>query len=261
MSAITNYDADVYEMMHPGSLQGDIEWYRQKAAASGGPVLELGAGTGRITIPVAESGIRVTALDLDEGMLAKLRAKVAAQPDDVRARVSIRQGDMRSFALSQTFALVIIPFRAFLHNLSADDRLAALQRARDHLWPGGELAFNVFHPSLEYMSAYAGSQAGTWRWRGTRVLPDAGFVVFSDSSRYNTAQQRLRSMIRTEEFDGDGHLVRTHMMRLELAYLYPADITQLLERSGFELIRISGDFTGRPFERDGDELVIEARRR
>lgn len=261
MSAITNYNADVYEVMHPGSLQGDVEWYRQKATASGGPVLELGAGTGRITIPVAEAGIRVTALDLDEGMLAKLRDKVAAQPDDVRARISVLQGDMRSFALDEIFALVIIPFRAFLHNLTVDDRLAALKRAHDHLQPGGELAFNVFHPSLEYMSAHAGRQAGTWRWIGTKDLPEGGFVIFSDASRYYTAQQRLRSLIRTEEFSAGGRLVRTHMMRLELAYLYPGDITQLLDRSGFDLIRISGDFTGRPFERDGDELVIEARRR
>ena len=110
MNAITNYNADVYEVMHPGSLQGDIEWYRQKATASGGPVLELGAGTGRITIPVAEAGIRITALDLDEGMLAKLRDKAAAEPDDVRARISVLQGDMRSFALGRNLRARHHPF-------------------------------------------------------------------------------------------------------------------------------------------------------
>ena len=68
-------------------------------------------------------------------------------------------------------------------------------------------------------------------------------------------------MIRTEEFGADGSLQRTNMMHLELAYLYPSDITSLLAQSGFELLRMSGDFAGRPFERDGDELVVEARRR
>ena len=261
MTAITNYDADVYEVMHPGSLQGDIEWYRQKAVASGGPVLELGAGTGRITIPVAEAGIRVTALDLEEGMLAKLRQKIAALPEEARGRVTALQGDMRTCALDAVFALVIVPFRAFLHNLTFEDQLATLSRAHDHLRPKGELALNVFHPSLEYMAAFAGQQAGKWRWAGTRGLPDGGFVVFSESSRYNTGRQRARSMIRTEQFRADGSLSSTHMMRLELAYLYPGDIRLLLERSGFELIGISGDFTGRPFERDGDELVVEARKR
>jgi len=261
MSAITNYDPDVYEIMHPGSLQADIEWYRRKAAASGGPVLELGAGTGRIAIPIAQDGIRITALDLDAGMLAKLREKVAALPAATRELVSVHQGDMRTFSLGRTFSLVIVPFRAFLHNLTTEDQLASLTCAHEHLRPGGELAFNVFHPSLQYMAAHAGSQAGTWRWTGTRDASGGGFIVYSDSTRYDTVRQRLRSMIKTEEFSAEGALLRTHMMRLEIAYLYPADIARLLEKTGFELIRISGDFTGRPFEHDGDELVVEARRR
>ena len=246
--------------MHPGSFQGDIEWYRQKAIDSAGPVLELGAGTGRITIPIADSGIPITALDASAAMLAKLHDKIRALPEDVRSRVAIHQGDMRTFALGETFALVIIPFRAFLHNLTFDDQLATLKRVYDHLRPGGELAFNVFHPSLEYMAAFAGSQAGTWRWRSTRELPAGGFAVLSEASRYDTVQQGVRSMLRSEEFDEDGSLRRTHMLSLELAYLYPSDIRRLLSAAGFELVRMSGDFKGRAFERDGDELVVEARR-
>lgn len=119
---------------------------------------------------------------------------------------------------------------------------------------------NVFHPSLEYMAANAGAYAGVWRWRETRKLGETGFVVYSDASRYNTVEQRLESMIRTEEFHSDGTWLRTNMMHLELAYLYPSDIAALLAESGFELLRVSGDFLGRPFERDGDELVIEARK-
>lgn len=247
--------------MHAGSLSGDMEWYRDKAVASGGPVLELGAGTGRISIPIAEAGIRVTAVDLDEGMLARLRQKLETLQPDVRSRIRVQHGDMRTVALDEGFAIVIIPFRAFLHNLTRDDQLAALRRAHAHLRPGGELALNVFHPSLEYMAANAGAYAGVWRARKPRMLGDGGFVVYSEMSTYDTVAQRLQSLIRTEEFASDGSLVRTHMMNLELAYLYPADINSLLAESGFELARMSGDFSGRPFERDGDELVVEARRR
>jgi SAM-dependent methyltransferase len=245
--------------MHPGTLQGDVEWYCRKAVDSGGPVLEMGAGTGRIAIPVAEGGIRVSALDLDAGMLDKLRQKTAALPSDVQARISVHQGDMRSFALGDRFALVIIPFRAFLHNLTRDDQLAALRCAHAHLRPGGELALNVFHPSLEYMAANAGAHAGVWRWRATQMLDGGGFVVYSDTTRYDTVKQRLESMIRTEEFGADGALRQTDMMRLELAYLYPSDLAGLLAQAGFQVLRISGDFLGRPLERDGDELIIEAR--
>ena len=247
--------------MHRGTLQGDVEWYCRKAVESRGPVLELGAGTGRVTIPIAEAGIRVSALDLDGGMLDKLRQKAATLPAEAQSRVRVHHGDMRSFALDEQYALVIIPFRAFLHNLTRDDQLATLRRAHAHLRPGGELALNVFHPSLEYMAANAGAFAGVWRWEKTRKLSDGGFAVYSGATRYNTARQQLESMIRVEEFSPDGSLQRTNMMHLELAYLYPSDIASLLEESGFEPPRISGDFQGRAFERDGDELVVEARRR
>jgi SAM-dependent methyltransferase len=247
--------------MHPGTLSGDVEWYRDKAVASGGPVLELGAGTGRISIPVAEAGVRVTAIDLDAGMVDKLSRKVSALNAGVRSRISVCRGDMRSVELADRFALVIIPFRAFLHNLTTGDQLAALRCAHAHLKVGGELAFNVFHPSLEYMAANAGAYAGVWRARTAEPLDGAGFVVYSEMSRYDTVRQRVHSLIRTEQFSADGSLVRTHMMNLELAYLYPSDIRQLLERTGFDLIRMSGNFKGRPFENDADELVVEARKR
>jgi ubiquinone/menaquinone biosynthesis C-methylase UbiE len=247
--------------LNPCSLQGYVEWYCRKAVASGGPVLELGAGTGRIAIAVAQAGIQITAIDLDSGMLGRLTQKAAALPDDVRARMSAEQGDMRALALNaRRYALVIIPFRAFLHNLTWDDQLAALRCAYDHLRPGGELAFNVFHPSLEIMAAHAGPHAGTWRAGNPHRLDTGGFVIRSDTTRYDTVRHRLTSLIRTEEFAADGSLVRTHMMDLEIAYLYPSDILRLLEQAGFEDVRISGDFGGRPFEMDGDELVVEARR-
>lgn len=246
--------------MYSGSHQGDIEWYCRKAIESGGPVLEMGAGTGRIAIPIAEAGVRITALDLDAGMLERLRQKAGLLAADAQSRVTVHRGDMRSFALDDQYALVIIPYRAFLHNITRDDQLTTLRCAHSHLRPGGELALNVFHPSLEYMAANAGPLSGVWRWRATRKLPDAGFVVYSECSRYYTVEQRLESMLRSEEFAPDGSLRRTNMMHLELAYLYPSDIASLFAESGFELLRMSGDFHGRAFERDGDELVIEARK-
>jgi SAM-dependent methyltransferase len=247
--------------MYPGAVQGDVEWYRRKAMESGGPVLELGAGTGRVTIPIAEAGIRVTALDVDAAMIERLREKAGRLSGETQRRITVRAGDMRTFALDEQYALVIIPFRAFLHNITRDDQLAVLKRVHAHLRPGGEVALNVFHPSLEYMAQHAGPLAGVWRWRQTLKRPDGGLMVYSDATRYDTVHRRLESLLRTEEFDADGALVATHMMHLELAYLYPSDITGLMAEAGFEPPRIYGDFSGRAFERDVDELVVEARRR
>jgi SAM-dependent methyltransferase len=253
------YKPELYDIVTPSSFRGDAEWYCGKAREYGGPVLELGAGTGRITLAIAQDGVPVHALDADPAMLDTLRQKLASRPSAVRKRVAVTAGDMRAFTLADRFPLIIAPFRAFLHNLTEDDQLACLYRVRQHLRPGGCFAFNVFHPSLEYMAHHTGPFAGIWRWAGTFVLADGGCVVRSESNRYDTVKQLVNSQHRYEEYLPDGTLTRTSLHRLQLAYLYPPDLRRLLKEAGFQSVQIAGGFDGRPFEKDTDELVIEAR--
>ena len=255
-----NYDPDFYDIATPQTFGGDVEWYRRKVREAGGPVLELGAGTGRVTISIAQDGASVWALDADIRMLGALKRKVDGLPKDVQKRVTIVEGDMRTFALETRFALVISPFRAFLHNLTHDDQLACARRVYDHLLPGGRFAFNIFHPSLEYMARRAGALAGVWRLTATHPLPDGGWIVRSEATQYDTVQRRVRSLDRYEQYKLDGNLTRTFMQRLELAYLYPSDVRTLLEEAGFSAVTIHGDFHGRPLENDLDEQVVDARR-
>lgn len=252
------YRPDLYDVVTPASFHGDVEWYRQRAQASGGPVLELGAGTGRVTLAIAEAGISVHALDSSREMLQALSAKLAAAPGRLRDRVTLVEGDMRSFDLPERFPLVISPFRAFLHNITDEDRLAALARVRHHLRPGGHFAFNVYHPSLLYMSRHAGPLEGVWRWVDNFPLPGGGFVSRSEANRYDTVRQTVHSQHRYDEYDDNGVLLRSTLHRLALAYLYPGDIRHLLARAGFVDVTIQGGFAGRPFSEDADELVVEA---
>jgi SAM-dependent methyltransferase len=252
------YRPELYDAVTSASFHGDVEWYRQKAEQCGGTVLELGAGTGRVTLAIAEAGVSIHALDTSQVMLQALEAKLAARPEEVRKRVTVLAADMRTFDLAERFALIIAPFRAFLHNLTEEDRSACLSRVRHHLRPGGRFAFNVFHPSLEYMAQHVGPLAGVWRWAGTHPLPAGGFVVRSEANQYDTVRQIVHSHHRNEEYTADGVLVRTSLHRLDLAYLYPPDIRRLLAQAGFDNIRISGGFSGRAFAHDTDELVVEA---
>ncbi len=253
-----SYQPELYDVVTAPTLQGDVEWYSDKARLSGGPVLELGAGTGRVTLPMAATGVSVHALDAHSGMLARLRAKVTALPPEVQSRIAVLHGDMRTFDIAERFALIVCPFRAFLHNLTEADQLACLSRVRRHLKPAGRFAFNVFHPSLTFMAQHTGALAGTWRWRGTHELPSGGWVTLSEATHYDTVLQRLHSLQRYEVYAQDGALERTSMFRIELAYLYPADIQRLLRAAGFQDISIKGGFDGREFTRDGEELVVEA---
>ncbi|MFZ1104883.1 MAG: class I SAM-dependent methyltransferase [Hyphomicrobiaceae bacterium] len=253
-----NYRPELYDAVTAAAFQGDVDWYRRKAQTCGGPVLELGAGTGRITLAIAEAGIPVHALDASEAMLGALRSKLAGYPQQARDRVVIVQGDMRTFDLAERFALVIAPYRAFLHNITEEDRLACLDRVRRHLLPDGHFAFNVFYPSLEYMAQHAGPLAGVWRWAGTYDLPAGGCVVRSEANRYDTVRQVVHSQHRYEEYAADGTLTRTSLNRLDLAYLYPADIRRLLAQAGFGEVRIAGGFAGGEVRREADELVVDA---
>jgi SAM-dependent methyltransferase len=252
------YRPELYDLVTPGSFRGDAEWYRSKARESGGPVLELGAGTGRITLGIAQDGVAVHALDADAAMLERLQQKLAHQPPDVRERVTVVVGDMRTFTLAERFPLIVAPFRTFLHNLTEPDQLACLRRVREHLRPGGRFAFNVFHPSLEFMAHHAGALAGVWRSTGTIPLAGGGCIVRSEANHYDTVRQLVDSQHRYEEFGPDGVLSRTSLHRLQLAYLYPPDLRRLLKEAGFESVHVAGGFDGRPFVRDTDELVIDA---
>jgi SAM-dependent methyltransferase len=256
---MVKYRPDLYDAVTPASFDGDVEWYCRRALESAGPVLELGAGTGRITLAIADAGVAVCALDTNEAMLGALKAKIALRPREVGARIKVVAADMRSFELPDRFALIIAPFRAFLHNTTEADRLACLDRVRLHLHPGGVFACNVFHPSLEYMAQHAGPLAGVWRWRGTYPLASGGFVVRSEASRYDTVRQVVYSQHRYDEYAADGILARSSVHQLELAYLYPADIRRLLAQAGFTDITIAGGFDGREFSNDADELIVQAR--
>ncbi len=252
------YQPDLYDVVTPQALEGDVAWYCSKARESGGPVLELGAGTGRVTLAIAAAGIPIHALDADAGMLEALRSKLSLLPSEVQQRTTVVSGDMRTFELSERFALVICPFRAFLHNVAEADQLACLARIRQHLRPGGRFAFNVFHPSLAFMAQNAGPLAGVWRWGATYELSTGGWVVQSEANRYDTVAQAVHSLHRYDVFRADGTLDRTSMLRLHLAYLYPTDIRRLLASAGFSEVTIKGGFDGREFTRDGEELVVEA---
>jgi ubiquinone/menaquinone biosynthesis C-methylase UbiE len=253
-----SYDPELYDVVTPATLQGDVDWYRLRAMESGGPVLELGAGTGRVTLAIAGAGVAIHALDASEEMLAALERKRQSSALEVRERIRLVHGDMRTFDLRERFPLIISPFRAFLHNVSEADQLACLARVRRHLRPGGQFLFNVFHPSLEIMSRHTGPLEGVWRWAATYDLPAGGFVVRSEANHFDTVRRVVHSQHRYDEHDSAGVLTRTLLHRLELAYLYPPDIRRLLVMSGFTDIQIAGGFDGREFSRDTDELVVEA---
>jgi SAM-dependent methyltransferase len=256
----STYDAELYDLTTPASIAGDVEWYRQLALAADGPVLELGAGTGRITLELARAGVDVVALDSSAEMLARLTAKLDTLDPQHRQRVTTLQADMSSFSTEERFGLVIAPFRAFLHNLTEETQAKCTARVFEHLRPRGTFSLNVFHPSLSFMTRYSGDLEGTWRLLGDWMLDDGGFVLRSETTSYDTVRKLLHSRHRFERFDASGKLTAVFLQRLELAFLFPQDLKHLLGDAGFCDIEIFGGFDRKPFQNDRDELVVIATR-
>ena len=142
----------------------DRDFYLDLANEYGGPVLEFGCGTGRITLPLARQGVDVTGMDASHSMLEVLRVKLAKEHESVRRRTRVIEGDFRTHYLGDQFSLVVIPFRPMQHMYTAEDQLAALKNAKRHLADNGILAFDVFNPRFDKILSGVGEEYLDLEW-------------------------------------------------------------------------------------------------
>ena len=134
-AGLTPYDA-IARLYDPWSrsVVEDVSFYVDEALAAGGPVVELGVGTGRIAIPTAAAGVRVIGIDSSRGMLAVCAEQAAAA--GLAHLLDLRLGDLRDPPVEERVPLVLCPFRAYLHLHDDEERVAAFRAARDLLVRG-----------------------------------------------------------------------------------------------------------------------------
>ena len=239
------YEApEVYDATTTG-VPGDVDFYRELALASGGPVVELGVGTGRIALPILAAGVEVIGVDLAPAMLAVAQRRAAEA--GLADRLRLVEGDMRTFAVPETVPLVIIPFRTFLHNLTVEDQQATLAAAYRALLPGGHLALNVFSPDLRLIERRMMQGA-------RRSEPFGASREVLAEHAVQSGGQVVTSRLRWKE----GGSVRR--ATLTLRYVFRAEMADLLEQAGFEVEALYGDCTGGAFTETSTEMVWVARR-
>jgi len=237
-------------------VDGDVAFYVEEARSAGSPVLELGCGTGRILIPIAEAGVEVVGLDAARDMLAIAHQKLDRQTPDVRKRVQLVEGDMRHFAMDRRFSLVTIPYRAFLHNLTVEDQLQTLRRVREHLSDNGRLVFNVFDPKAQNLAA------GKWWMPAHRrrqfAHPRTGnWVTIKEEFTYDLEEQIVEGAFVFDEIDtATGQIVETIRSPLTLRYVFRYEMEHLLALCGFQIDALFGDFKRGPFRAGGEQIWI-----
>jgi SAM-dependent methyltransferase len=234
-SEVSAYDkiARVYDPWSRSVVE-DVPFYVAEAVSSGGPVLELGVGTGRIAVPIAASGIRVVGVDLSAGMLEVARESAALAGADL----DLRHGDMRDPPVDETFPLVICPFRSLLHMETDEDRRLALRAVARRLTTGrGRFVFDVFTPSAEDIAQtdgrYIEREPGIWER-----------ADWDEATR--TLVLRLRSLDAESE--------------MSLSWLSVAEWRTLLAEEGFEVEALYGWFDRSPW-RGGEDSVWVCRLR
>lgn len=230
------YDA-IAELYDPWSLSvtEDVPFYVAEARKAGGPVVELGVGTGRIAVPTAVAGISVIGVDSSAGMVEVCRRRAAEA--GVTELVDLRLGDIADPPVSERVSLVTCPFRSYLHLTDPPARLAALKAARNLLLPGGRFIFDVFAPHMDDIEETHG------RW----IEREPGIFERAD---WDAQERTLQLSVRGQAGESS----------MRLAWISTDEWRLVLEEAGFEVERVYGWFDYRPYTRQEDMIFVARRR-
>ena len=237
-----------------GDFANDVPLYENFARAAEGPVLELGVGTGRVAIPLANAGFDLWGIDCSKEMLDRAKSK-AEQAGS--GRVRLEHGDMRTFKLDQSFALIFAGLGAFHHLLSSDEQAACLRRVTEHLSPGGLFVCDlrpIFHEPWE-----AGDSTPLMHdW--TRVLPSTGETVTKTRTVQSDAGKQVRHQTNFYDLvDAEG-TVRRIIEEVDLRFTTRYEMEGLLRDAGLDLEQMYGDYDLTPFDEASEYMITAARK-
>jgi len=276
-------DAALYDYEYR-RRRADVTFYRELARRRGADrILELGAGSGRVTVPLARDGRHVVALDQSAAMLGRLGDRVARLPAAVAARITPVAGDLRTFSVGGRFPLAIAAFNVLEHLYTRGEVTACLQRVAAHLAPGGAFAFDVQLPDLAWLA-----RDPSKRWAKTRFTdPTTGRAMYySTNHDYDPVSQialiRLyyepadepepgsppadagrkpaleepRRRARSAPGAPAARTTPTRIVKLSQRKFFPAELEALVAHAGFRVTERYGDFSFRPLDGTAESQVL-----
>jgi ubiquinone/menaquinone biosynthesis C-methylase UbiE len=234
---------------------GEIDFYLKVAAearAGGGSILELACGTGRVALRLAEAGFDVVGLDHSPFML-----EIAERKSVGFSNIRWVQGDMRTFNLDQTFALIIIPGHAFQNLNTTEEQVSCLRSIHRHLSSGGRLIVHLDHQDVSWLSEISVKKKGKFEPGKEFHHPTNGTLVRSSHAwSYEPATQTAILETIWEELDGAGNVanrIETGPIRLHCTFRF--EFEHLLNLLGFQFQAVYGDFFMDQLDDDSPEMV------
>ena len=236
------YDALAASIIPGSSVEGDIDFYRRLAGETGGPILDVGCGTGRVATALVADGHEVVGIDLSAPMLRLAEQRREALSADAAARLSFHHADMTTLDLGRDFALVVAPSRVFQFLLTTDAQRQALAALRSHLRLDARLVLDLFDPLLDRVVPSAEVTA-----HGVEVVhPTTGNRVTWELTgrRPDPALQLIVEDWTAREIDPSGEVLRTDTERLTLRWSTRSEMRLLFELAGLNVVGDYGDFQG-----------------
>jgi len=242
-------DPTLYDLLFPAAhdsgsrvdqVQRDLiraseQFYIQQARERSGRVLELGCGSGRLTIPLAQSGIDIIGADLSLSMLQSARAKAVS----AGLRVSFVQADMRQFEFGARFSTILIPGNSLLHLVAIEDLRRCFASVRRHLAGGGKLVFDISKWNLARLAGEPGERRPVLRV--THL--ERGEITVEETAEYDAAEQTRRVVWFLSAPDAPDFQIIEYRLRV----IFPQELVMLLDYAGFRLGTRYGEFTREAF--------------
>jgi ubiquinone/menaquinone biosynthesis C-methylase UbiE len=232
----------------------EIGWYLNKVQEFGGPVLDLGCGTGRIALEVACNGYTVVGVDRSEGMISLFKKKLLKESEQIQNRVSIHKGSISAFNLNKKFQTILC-VDAFFHNVTIAEEIACLQKMRTHLNPEGRFIFNIHNPNCEFFMT---CDPDVYTERGIYTLKTGDRLRIEEANDLDVVTQVIVTHLRYTRMDSAGNVVEVKESSWKSRYLYHYEAVHLLNRCGFEVESVVGDYSNGPVA-PRSQLIFQVR--
>ena len=247
--------SDLYDYLPIYSQRDDISFYVEWANKLDRDLLELGCGTGRVSIPIIYTGVNVIGLDYSMPMLKKFKFKLDQEKWDISERLSLIRGDMTNFRLNKKFSLIILPFRPFQHLIYVEDQLNCLACIRDHLTTDGYIVFDVFNPNPErLLSSAFGPVIDVPRFE----MPDGRILTRTSrvlKSHWKDKWNEYEFLYEIENLNGK---IKKIVQKTSMRYFHVEEIELLLDMAGLKIIELYGDFDSSPYDVNSPEEIYVA---
>ncbi len=250
--------AELYDLVPMYQKRSDREFYLNLSRETKGQILEIGCGTGRILIPIAKEGLKITGLDLSENMLSVCREKLSKLDVETQNNATLVQGNMTDFDIQEKFDLITIPFRAFQHLITRDMQESCLKCVHNHLTDNGRLVFDTFHVDYSRINnpKFKEESEDTPEFElenGFKLRRCNRVVEFHVEEQYNDVE--LIYFLT----DKKGNTER-YVHQFPMRYFFRAEIENLLTSCGLRIIEIFGDLDKSPLSEKSPEMIIMAKK-